>query len=35
MKNESSDVLANAVAYGRSLVRAVEALEAVAEHTGV
>lgn len=35
MKTVSPDLLANAVAYGRSLVRAVEALEAVAEHTDV
>jgi len=34
MKTDSPDVQANPVAYGRSLVRAVEALEAVAEHTG-
>ena len=34
IKTDSPDVLADAVAHGRSLVRAVEALEAVTEHTG-
>ena len=34
MKKHSHNVQANAIAYGRSLVRAVEAMEAIKEHTG-